>query len=154
MVFIGGVPVALLRAVTLDAAADLEGAWRRQVPAGFTLPEVASGVPLCEELAADKVLFIGFSKISLGGRDLGPTSQLDSDAGAGAVVLALDRAVKADVTKRAANVHALNLVLRRLGLNPREPGESVWLDRLKYPIGRTLVWFKKAFRGYKPRVGF
>ena len=59
-----------------------------------------------------------------------------------------------DVTRRAANVHALNLVLRRLGLNPREPGESVWLDRLKYPIGRALVWFKKTFRGYKPRVGF
>jgi hypothetical protein len=102
VVFIGGVPVALLRALTLDAAADVENAWRRQVPAGFTLPEVASGVPLCEELVADKVLFIGFSKITLGGRDLGPTSQLDSDAGAGAVMIELDRAVKADEPLRIA----------------------------------------------------
>lgn len=102
VVFIGGVPVALLRALTLDAAADIENVWRRQVPAGFTLPEVASGVPLCEELAADKVVFIGFSKISLGGRELGPTSQLDSDEGAGAVVLELDRAVKADEPLRIA----------------------------------------------------
>lgn len=59
-----------------------------------------------------------------------------------------------EVTRRRAYVHALNLVLRRLGLSPREPGQSEWLDRLKYPLGRALVWAKKTFRGYKPRVGF
>ncbi|MBC7482729.1 MAG: cupin [Rhizobacter sp.] len=58
-----------------------------------------------------------------------------------------------DVTRRSANVHAWNLFLRRLGLSPREPGQSAWLDRLKYPCGCTLVWVKKAFRGYRPRVG-
>lgn len=59
-----------------------------------------------------------------------------------------------DVTRRRANIHALNLVLRRLGFSPRDPGESEWLDRLKYPFGRALVWFKKTFRGYEPKVGF
>lgn len=59
-----------------------------------------------------------------------------------------------DVTRRSANVHAWNLFLRRLGLSPREPGESEWLDRLKYPLGRALVWAKSRFRGHRPRVGF
>jgi hypothetical protein len=59
-----------------------------------------------------------------------------------------------DVTRRRANIHALNTLLRRLGLAPRDPGESEWLDRLKYPLGRTLVWAKKSFRGYQPKVGF
>lgn len=58
-----------------------------------------------------------------------------------------------EVTRRAANIHVLNLLLRRLGLSPREPGQSAWLDRVKYPLGRTLVWFKKSFRGYAPKVG-
>ena len=59
-----------------------------------------------------------------------------------------------DVTRRSANVHAWNLFLRRLGLSPREPGQTAWLDKSKYPFGRALVWVKKAFRGYQPRVGF
>ncbi len=58
-----------------------------------------------------------------------------------------------DVTRRTANVHALNHVLRRLGLSPNPPGESLWLDRLKYPLGRATVWAKKTFRGYKPSMG-
>jgi hypothetical protein len=58
-----------------------------------------------------------------------------------------------DVTKRAANVHAWNLFLRRWGLTPREPGQSVWLDRIKHPCGRLLLWVKKTFRGYRPKVG-
>jgi hypothetical protein len=57
------------------------------------------------------------------------------------------------VTKRSANVHAWNLFLRRLGLTPREPGQSVWLDRIKHPCGRSLLWVKKTFRGYRPKVG-
>ena len=59
-----------------------------------------------------------------------------------------------DVTRRAANVHALNTLLRRFGLSPREPGQSVWLDRLKFPLGRAVVWFNKAVRGFEPKVGF
>ncbi len=58
-----------------------------------------------------------------------------------------------DVTRRSANVHALNHLLRRLGFSPREPGESTAIDRLKYPFGRALIWFKKTFRHYKPQVG-
>jgi hypothetical protein len=58
-----------------------------------------------------------------------------------------------DVTRRSANVHRWNLLLRRLGLTPTEPGRSVWLDRLKYPFGRALVWFTRTFRGYHPSVG-
>lgn len=59
-----------------------------------------------------------------------------------------------EVTRRRAYVHSLNLALRKLGFSPREPGQSEWMDRLKYPVGRALVWAKKTFRGYKPRVGF
>jgi hypothetical protein len=58
------------------------------------------------------------------------------------------------VTRRSANVHALNLLLRELGWKPRDVGESDWLDRLKYPLGRALVWYKSRFRGHKTRVGF
>lgn len=58
-----------------------------------------------------------------------------------------------NVTQRSANVHVWNILLRRLGLTPRQPGESEWLDRLKYPLGRALVWFKQRFRDYKPRKG-
>lgn len=58
-----------------------------------------------------------------------------------------------DETRRRANVHAWNLFLRKFGLSPRDPGQSGWLDRLKYPCGRALVWVKKTFRGYKPKVG-
>lgn len=59
-----------------------------------------------------------------------------------------------DVTRRTAYVHAVNLQLRRLGLNPAEPGESAWKDRIKYLLGRVFIWSKKTFRGYQPRVGF
>ena len=58
-----------------------------------------------------------------------------------------------DVTRRSANVHAWNHLLRRLGFSPREPGQSIGLDRVKYPFGRALIWFKKTFRHYKPQVG-
>jgi hypothetical protein len=58
-----------------------------------------------------------------------------------------------EVTRRHANIHAWNLQLRRLGLTPREPGQSHWLDALKYPCGRSFIWFKKTFRGYRPQVG-
>jgi hypothetical protein len=57
-------------------------------------------------------------------------------------------------TRRMAYVHALNLFLRSLGLDPVHPGRSRWRDALKYPVGRTLVWARRRFRGYQPRVGF
>lgn len=57
------------------------------------------------------------------------------------------------VTRLAANVHMWNRFIRRLGFKPDEPDQSVWLDRVKYPLGRAMVWFKKTFRGYQPKVG-
>jgi hypothetical protein len=59
-----------------------------------------------------------------------------------------------EVTRRAANVHALNLLLRRLGITPRELGESATIDWLKYPFGRVLVWAMRVLRGFKPKPGF
>lgn len=56
-------------------------------------------------------------------------------------------------TRRSANIHVFNQFLRGRGLSPREPGLSVWLDRLKYPCARALVWARKTFRGYEPRAG-
>ncbi|MFO0762043.1 MAG: hypothetical protein U0359_36725 [Byssovorax sp.] len=102
VLFVGGVPVALLRALTMDMSAEIEGAWRRQVPAGLTLPEVESGVAACENLAVDRVLFVGFTRLTFGGRDLGPTTELDSDEGAARVILELDRRIKADEPLRIA----------------------------------------------------
>jgi len=54
-----------------------------------------------------------------------------------------------DVTRRAAHLHILNRLLRRLRLDPRAPGERPWVDGLKYPLALGLVWFKKTFRGYE-----
>jgi hypothetical protein len=56
-------------------------------------------------------------------------------------------------TRRVANVHALNRVLRKLGLSPHEPGVSTMVDAAKYPLARALVWGQKTFRGFKPKSG-
>lgn len=53
-----------------------------------------------------------------------------------------------DLTRRMAHLHILNRFLRSFGLVPRAPGERPWVDALKYPVARALVWFKKSFRGY------
>jgi hypothetical protein len=58
------------------------------------------------------------------------------------------------VTRRHANVHAFNKVLRRMGMTPRSPGTSPWLDRLKYPLGCMVVGLKRHLRGYSPPPGF
>jgi hypothetical protein len=59
-----------------------------------------------------------------------------------------------DVTRRHANVHAFNRLVRKVGGQPREPGRSEWLDRLKYPLGRAASWGFKRFRGYPAKEGF
>lgn len=69
------------------------------------------------------------------------------------VVISIGVVFFTDVTRRAANVHFWNRFLRRLGGHPREPGQSIWLDRLKHPLGRSLMWVAKTFRGYTPRPG-
>lgn len=58
------------------------------------------------------------------------------------------------VTRRHANIHALNQFLRRVGLTPTAPGLSAGLDAVKYPIGRALVTARRALRGYSPPTGF
>lgn len=42
-------------------------------------------------------------------------------------------------TRRRAQVHQLNRLLRRLGLNPLPPGRSDRLDRWKAPLGRLVI---------------
>jgi hypothetical protein len=60
-----------------------------------------------------------------------------------------------EATRRAANVHAWNQLLRnRFGRTPLPPGESPWLDRLKYPLGRSFIKLRQRFRGHKTQVGF
>ena len=57
-------------------------------------------------------------------------------------------------TRRRAYVHAANMMLRKLGINPRHPGGSQGLDGLKYPLGRAVVWARRMFRGYQPSSSF
>lgn len=56
-------------------------------------------------------------------------------------------------TYREANIHACNLLLRRFGISPRPPGAGRLVDTLKFLGGRTHVWFRRTFRGYKPSSG-
>ncbi len=60
-----------------------------------------------------------------------------------------------DRTRRDANAHACNYLLRRAGLQPRPPGLAGWLDgAVKAPIGRAAIGTLKALRGYEPPPGF
>jgi len=56
-------------------------------------------------------------------------------------------------TRRAANIHALNLFLRNHGFNPAPPGQSALLDAIKYPFAWTFVRGRKLLRGYVLRDG-
>jgi hypothetical protein len=56
--------------------------------------------------------------------------------------------------RRKAYAHAFNLALRKLGVAPRHPGESAFVDALKQPPGHALIWALKTFRGYKPKPSF
>jgi hypothetical protein len=56
-------------------------------------------------------------------------------------------------TRYRAYIHAWNLFLRRLGLDPRAPGLGS-LDPVKHACGRALVGLKKALRGFQPKDGF
>jgi hypothetical protein len=57
-------------------------------------------------------------------------------------------------TRRHANVHAFNHLLRKIGLTPSYPGQSEFVDRLKYALGRAVVATRKLLRGYEPPTGF
>lgn len=58
-----------------------------------------------------------------------------------------------DVTRRNANVHACNYVMRKFGLSPRYPEQSSLVDRLKYPVGRAFSTVNRL-RGYEMPPGF
>ncbi len=55
-------------------------------------------------------------------------------------------------TRRTANIHALNQLLRKAGTEPSAPGMSA-LDALKYPMAKAVVAVNKTVRGYKPQRG-
>ena len=55
-----------------------------------------------------------------------------------------------DVTRRHAHIHALNRVLRRLGVSPRVPGASPLIDGLKGPFANAIAWDMRR-RGFKRR---
>ena len=55
-------------------------------------------------------------------------------------------------TRRTANIHALNQLLRKTGKEPAAPGTSS-LEALKYPAAKAAVAINKAFRGFKPPRG-
>ena len=57
------------------------------------------------------------------------------------------------ITRLEAYVHAANRLLRKLGLNPRDPGISDAADSLKYFSGRIVVAIGRL-RGYVPPPGF
>lgn len=49
-----------------------------------------------------------------------------------------------DVTRRHARAHAMNYMLRGLGVSPRQPGENDTLDRVKAFTGRGLWAVRRA----------
>ncbi len=53
-----------------------------------------------------------------------------------------------DRTRRHARVHQCNRVLRQFGLQPREPGLSVWRDMLKAPLGWSVAAARARWRDY------
>jgi hypothetical protein len=57
------------------------------------------------------------------------------------------------VTRKRANIHAANRILRKLGMNPTFPGTSRF-DGLKYPLGRAIITTKKVLKKYTPPPGF
>ena len=56
-------------------------------------------------------------------------------------------------TRKRANVHALNEMLRKLGMSPTFPGKSPALDSIKYPFAKAYVAVQKM-RGFEPPPGF
>jgi hypothetical protein len=80
-------------------------------------------------------------------------TQVDPSNAADSVSISIGVVFYTQHTRRIANVHVANHYLRRLGLTPRHPGESAWVDGLKHPLGRAIVWAQRRFRGYQPKPG-
>jgi hypothetical protein len=98
-------PAVASMAFAVHSLRELSGAWPAVVPEGLVLPEAASGAPLCDEIEAERVLFVGPSRVVLGRRDLGPISDLDSDEGCAAIVLAIDVAARGGTLFLAPDSH-------------------------------------------------
>ncbi len=56
-------------------------------------------------------------------------------------------------TRRQAQIHQCNAVLRRLGLDPSPPGSAGFVNTTKRHLGHSLAVVKKRFRGYNPPPG-
>ncbi len=54
------------------------------------------------------------------------------------VAISMATVFYSDVTRRHARVHQFNQVARRLGMSPRDPGQSPLVDALKAPLGHLL----------------
>lgn len=80
-------------------------------------------------------------------------TRTDASWGSGddAISVSIGTVFYSDQTRHAAHVHAGNLLLRKLGMSPAQPGESAF-DALKAPLGRSFIWAKKTFQGFKPTV--
>jgi hypothetical protein len=59
-----------------------------------------------------------------------------------------------NVTRRNAYIYAAHRLLRRLGIEPREPGTSKVGDAFKFRLGQLLVAILKRVRHYTPPPGF
>jgi hypothetical protein len=57
------------------------------------------------------------------------------------------------LTRRHAQVHQVNLILRRAGMNPKPPGQWAWLDIAKACLGRLIIAVQMRRRGYVPPPG-
>lgn len=58
-----------------------------------------------------------------------------------------------DYTRRHAQIHQCNNVLRRFGLSPSPPGSGYWSDLIKSRVGHHIAKFKANYRGYNPPPG-
>jgi hypothetical protein len=54
------------------------------------------------------------------------------------IVVSIGVTFYTEASRRDARVHQVNLLLRRLGLNPVDPGHSAWRDAIKAPLGRVI----------------
>ncbi|TFW08296.1 cupin [Oxalobacteraceae bacterium OM1] len=59
-----------------------------------------------------------------------------------------------NVTRHNAYVHAANGVLRKFGMTPQPPEKRPSVDKLKYPLGRAVIEWRKRVRGYVPTPSF
>ena len=57
------------------------------------------------------------------------------------------------VTRRTAQVHQFNRILRRMGMSPSYPGQSAAMDSLKAPLGHWIAAARYRRLGAKAPPG-